>query len=119
MYKTLVGMDKVEPIRNPEFDKVLLDNASCGYCASHQYELVVSWYLPVFQDLAARIASALKENGRDRLKEIRVATFQTRQDLHKRLLESRLADMGPKTPQTEEAFHKCMKRAAALAASMF
>ena len=53
MCETIDRMGKVEPAFVEDYDRVLLENASCGYCRSHQYELAAGWYLPVAEEIVA------------------------------------------------------------------
>ena len=61
---SLAELDKVEKVRNPHFDKVLLDNALCGYCRSHQYEGVRDWILPLISETAADLRARLASGER-------------------------------------------------------
>ena len=111
MYETLEGMNRVEKIQNPDFDRVLIDNASCGYCESHQYELMAHWYEPslkVFLDW-----------GSDRLDRGDISEFTTPPEFPKtvnglrgKLLDSKLVDLRPTLERTPENYRAAMERAA-------
>jgi len=46
-------LDAVERIRNPDYEHILFENASCPYCMSHQFEFAKGWYLPRAREIAA------------------------------------------------------------------
>ena len=52
LWRTFEKTDAVRKIENPDFARVLLDNASNSYCHSHQYELANYWYAPTFEAFA-------------------------------------------------------------------
>ena len=64
LWESYLRLDAVEKIRFPDFPKTLFDNASCGYCRSHQYELARHWYAPRMHKAAERLAKAVAANDR-------------------------------------------------------
>ena len=92
----------MEKIKNPDFTKTLMENASCNYCRSHQYELVRHWYAPRVKAMAARLKDAV-ERG-DRKAVIRTDANEERRAVRERPLES----LRPTLPRTEENFRKVM-----------
>lgn len=60
-------LDAVEKVRNPDFYKVLLDNALNTYCRSHQYEGVKGWILPLVAETAADVRARLAKGVRQPL----------------------------------------------------
>ena len=60
-------LDAVEKVRNPDFYKVLLDNALNTYCRSHQYEGVKGWILPLVAETAADVRTRLAKGVRQPL----------------------------------------------------
>ena len=108
LWESYRRLDAVEKIRNPDFARTLFDNASCGYCRSHQYELARHWYAPHMRDIARRIAKAVAAD--DRKAELRGDAEKERQELMGRPLES----LGPSTPRTEANFRAAMASVAAL-----
>ena len=58
---SLDRLEKVEHIRNPDFEHVFFENSACGYCLSHQAEYARGWYVPattwLTDILAARAAA--------------------------------------------------------------
>ncbi|MDD3587472.1 MAG: alpha-N-acetylglucosaminidase TIM-barrel domain-containing protein [Thermoguttaceae bacterium] len=112
LHKTLVRMNKVEPIRNPDFDKVLIDNASNGYCMSHQYELMAYWYKPTFDSVATWAKETLKSNNKNDFVKARTQMIAKRIALLKKTQTTSLANMAPNAPQTHEAYVELMKQLA-------
>ena len=54
LWESYERLNKIENISNPNFKRVLLENAVCSYCRSHQYEAARYLYLPrarAFSDL--------------------------------------------------------------------
>ncbi|MDO4571365.1 MAG: hypothetical protein Q4D38_13345 [Planctomycetia bacterium] len=65
LYETWERCNAIEPIQNPNFGWVLLDNASCHYCRSHQYELMDRWYLPVVREIAGSVKEYVSGERKD------------------------------------------------------
>jgi hypothetical protein len=102
LWESYLRLDAVEKIKNPDFTKTLMENASCNYCRSHQYELVRHWYAPRVKAMAARLKDAV-ERG-DRKAVIRTDANEERRAVRERPLES----LRPTLPRTEENFRKVM-----------
>ncbi len=118
MYETLVQLNAAEKIQNPDFDRVLLDNASCGYCQSHQYELMNYWYLPSLTALTDWCAQRLDKDDKSDFafpESIRKA----KNDAYQKTLNSKLADMRPTLERTPENYRRTMEQAAAAARLLF
>ncbi len=115
LYRTLVRMNEVEPIANPDFDKVLLENASCGYCMSHQYELVNSWYLPTFRIMADWIQATLDKNQKTDFNDGKKLVVAKRGEIYQKMMKTPLKDQAPKGTPSEGEFKNCMTRGAKLA----
>ncbi len=64
LWESFLRLDAVEKVRNPDFPRTLFDNASNGYCRSHQYELARYWYEPRAKAMAAQVAKAVAKNSR-------------------------------------------------------
>ncbi len=109
IYKTFVKINKIEPVRNPNFPKVLLDNASNGYCMSHQYELAANWYLPTIRELTNWAKSSVLNNGKIDFKKGRATVLAKRNEYYERTNSTPLTEMAPQSPQTFEQFAKIMK----------
>ena len=102
LWESYRRLDAVEKILNPDFEKTLFDNASCGYCRSHQYELARHWYAPHMMDIAKRIGAAIASG--DRQAALRGDSEQERQKLMSRPLES----LSPALPRTAAKFRETM-----------
>ena len=99
IYDSFRRLDAVEKIRNPDFDKVLFDNASCGYCRSHQAELARHWYLPVMRLLADTLTAKVEANDRT---DYSAPALRTQVEALLRTLQKRsLVELRPTAPRTE------------------
>ncbi len=116
--ETLEKMNAAEPIQNPDFDRVLLDNASCGYCQSHQYELMERWYLPSLNVFLKWCDDRLA--AEDRSEFTPPEEFpKVLKETHEKLLNTKLAQMRPTLPRTPENYRRTMKNAADAARLLF
>ena len=96
--ESLVRLNAVEPVANPAFDRVLVDNATCSYCRSHQYEAARHWYAPCMRDLSRFI---LEKTTNDARVPVPVKAFaENSDDYRKRMLERPLSEMAPSYPRT-------------------
>jgi len=109
LWESFLRLDAIEKVRNPDFPRTLFDNASNGYCRSHQYELARYWYLPRAQAMAKLVAKAVAEGDRKATLSIAPAEPE-RQALMARPLES----LRPVKPRTEANFHAVMRAVSAL-----
>ena len=107
-------LDAIEKIRNPNFAKVLIENATCGYCASHQYEAAEYWYKPAAHDFADDLVRRVTAGDRSPLGPYE--TYDTYRD--KRLYAKPLAEMRPTLARTQENFTRVMNALAAAAESV-
>ncbi|MBQ3340785.1 MAG: hypothetical protein IJG84_02735 [Kiritimatiellae bacterium] len=104
-------LNAVEPVRNPNFPKVLVENATCNYCASHQYEAAEYWYKPAMRAFADMIAGKVSGGDRTpiplqpRLAAYRAAHMNARP----------LSEMRPTLPRTQESFSRVLMAFAAAA----
>ena len=64
LWESYVRLNEVRKVENPEFPRVLLDNASNDYCRSHQYELARYLYAPRAHGFATLAANLLARNDR-------------------------------------------------------
>ena len=98
-------LDAIEHVRNPNFPKVLVENATCSYCASHQYEAAEYWYKPAIREFAETIAGKVLGDDRSpiplqpRLGEYRDA----------RMYAKPLAAMRPTLPRTQESCSRALR----------
>ena len=102
LWESFLRLDAVEKVRNPDFPKTLLDNASCGYCRSHQYELARHWYAPRMAKMAARLAAAVAAGDRN------AALFDDPKAERRALLERPLESLKPVRPRTGERYRQTM-----------
>lgn len=100
-------LDAIEKIQNPDFEHVLVDNATCGYCRSHQAEAARYYYLPVMKMLAetirAKVASGDKTAYDAKALAARFAAVR------EQLLKRPLAEMRPTLPRTRANFMNVLK----------
>ena len=112
--ETLDHMESIEHIRNPEFDKVLIENANCWYCVSHQAECAKYFTTPAIEDAVRTIRGQIARNDRkgalkaERLEEFRAA-----------MRAKRLESMRPLEPRTEENWRRTMLDLERAAAAVF
>ena len=98
-------------MRNPNFPKVLVENATCNYCASHQYEAAEYWYKPAMREFADMIIGKVESGDRSsiplqpRLAAYRAAHMNARP----------LSEMRPTLPRTQESFSRVLMAFAAAA----
>ena len=102
LYESYLRLDAVEKIRNPDFEHVLYDNATCSYCRSHQYEVARWWAAPAMADLAAQLAERAAASDRSPLPTL----FPDR--YRERSLHRPLAEMRPTLPRTSENWRRVM-----------
>ncbi len=103
LWESFLRLDAVEKVRNPGFPKTLFDNASCGYCRSHQYELARHWYASRMKEMAARLARAVAAGDRT------VALFDDPEAERRALMEVPLESLKPVRPRTEANFRKVLR----------
>jgi hypothetical protein len=104
LWESYQRLDAVEKIRNPDFSKTFFENASCGYCRSHQYELARHWYAAHFGKVVANLEKAVAAG--DRKSVLGYDPEPERLALKAKPLES----LKPTLPRTEENFRKVMRR---------
>jgi hypothetical protein len=105
LYDTLRRLDAVHPVANPSFGQVLIDNASCYYCRSHQYELAQHWYLPVMLDRTKAMRARLSADDRTPFS----YGSEFSDALHAKLLKTPLDSMRPTMPRTAETLRKTLR----------
>ena len=104
-------MNAVEPVVNPNFPKVLVENATCGYCASHQYEAAEYWFKPSIRDFAGMIADKVRSEDRSPIP-VQPEPYAYRDA---RMYAKPLSDMRPTLPRTQESYSRVLERFAAVA----
>ena len=107
-------MEAIEHIRNPEFDKVLIENANCWYCVSHQAECAKYFTTPVAREMISRLkAKVLSGDRKGPLADIPVT------EMRKAMREKRLDAMRPVEPRSEENWRQTMLSFAKVAEKVF
>ena len=104
LWESYLRLDAVEKIQNPNFSKTLFENASCGYCRSHQYEFARHWYAPHMRTIAKNLAKALASGDKDA--KLSPNAENERLALKKKPLQS----LRPTQLRTEENFRKVMRK---------
>ena len=115
IWESYERLDGIEKIRNPNFKQVLLENAICGYCRSHQYEAARYLYLTRAKSVVDRIGSVLKRvaNGDQLAAEDKALTLGDSKDLVNLMLAVPLEAYRPTKPRTPENFRALMRELAA------
>ena len=101
-------LNAVEPVANPNFEHVLVDNSVNGYCRSHQYEAAAFWYEPLAEALVKAVLAKVAAGDRTPLDQRPLRAFG--EDCHERLLTRPLGEMRPAVPRTQEGFAAAMLR---------
>ena len=110
LYESYLRLDAVEKIRNPDFEHVLYDNASCGYCRSHQYEVAQHWAVPAMTDLANMLAERAAAGDKSPIPPLNQDRYRER-SMHRSL-----AEMRPTLPRTPENWRRVLGELAAVSA---
>ena len=106
--ESLDRLNAVEKVRNPNFARVLVDNATCRYCASHHYESAEYWYKPAICAFADDFVRRVQTN--DRTKPSPCKSFdELRQEY---IFARELEAMRPALPRTQENYVRTLKRMA-------
>ena len=103
LWESYERLTKVESVPNPNFPRVLLDNAANSYCQSHQYELARYWYAPRAHKWAEKITSIIRSGDR----KARLVLNDSKK-VHAELLNRPLKSMRPTAKRTNEEFIKLM-----------
>ena len=93
-----------ERIVNPDFPKVLMENAACNYCCSHQYELARYWYAPAIGVFADGFARRAETGDRSALGPFPALGVYRDEVFMKRPL----GEMRPTSPRTQARFAKTL-----------
>jgi len=104
--ESLDRLAAVQKISAPDFDKVLLENASCSYCRSHQYEVAAGWYLPFAGDVVREIVRKVDAGERTELGESFIKTARTARQ--RELEERRIFTFRPNLPRTQAEFRRVL-----------
>lgn len=111
LYESLLRLDAIEKIRFRGFERTLKDNASAGYCRSHQYEVVRYWYVPLVNRFTAEIRRRISAGERKSMLEEKIAE-EWNLSLKNEFLDRPLEKMRPTAPRTRAAFMEVVRTAA-------
>lgn len=110
LYESYLRLNAIEPIQNPHFDSVLLDNASNGYCQSHQYELARYFYEPLMREMWDVIADCIKWDRRTQ--KISVSTNANR--LLEEMKKHPLKELRPRAERSPDAISRALRKLVAV-----
>ena len=97
-------MDEVCHIANPDFGRVLIDNAANYYCASHQAELAEHCYIPAFEAFARHIMEKVAADDRS------PPDAGVIKAVRDRTLDIPLESMRSSKPRTRAGFNSALDR---------
>ena len=103
LWESYLRLDAVEKVRNPDFAKVLFDNASCRYCRSHQYELSRHWYAARARAFAKCVGETVASG--DRKGDFSICDGETER---KALMETPLESLAPTLLRTPENYRRIL-----------
>ena len=119
IWESYERLDRIEKIANPNFKQVLLENAICGYCRSHQYEAARYLYVPrakAFAEMVTFTPLRLK-HGEKLTPEQMALKLGWPMDLVNMMLAVPLETFRPTKPRTPENFRLLMLELVAVAES--
>ena len=102
LWESYLRLKDVAPVPNADFPHVLLENATCGYCRSHQYEFVRHGVLPYVRSVVADVNRRVKASDRRE-------TFQ--QFDEKAFWSLSLRDLRPQAKRDAESLRQVLKAA--------
>lgn len=97
-------LNAIEPVLNPNFPKVLVENATAGYCASHHYESAEYWYKPGIREFAAVIEEKVRASDLSALP--KMPSFEEYRDAH--MFAKPLDAMRPTLPRTQKSYERAL-----------
>ena len=117
LWESYERLDRIEKIANPNFKQVLLENAVCGYCRSHQYEAARYLYVPRARAFADTIKGLVRaaESGTELTPEQKALKLDWSTDLVNLMLAVPLETFRPTRSRTPENFRALMRELAAVA----
>lgn len=98
-------MNAIEPVSNPNFPRVLVENAICNYCASHQYEAAEYWYKPAICEFADLVSCKVSDGDYSPIRFTHDRDFY--RDMH--MYAKPLAAMRPSQPRTQANYSRVMR----------
>ena len=117
IWESYERLDRIERITNPNFKQVLLENAICGYCRSHQYEAARYLYVPRAKAFADMLEGQLRAGrfGGALTPAQKALKLDCSTDLVNMMLAVPLEAFRPTKPRTPENFRALMLELAAAA----
>ena len=101
--ETFDHMEVIEHIRNPDFDKILIENANSWYCVSHQAECAKYFTTPLAREMIRRLKANVVAGDRSKtLKDLPVT------EMRNAMRQMRLDAIRPVEPRSEENWRKTM-----------
>lgn len=102
--ESLDRLDRIEKIRNPDFEHVLFDNAADYYSRSHHAELARHWYVPETDETCAILQERARKGDWSPLPEGVTRRFE-----ELRLLAHPIRSLAVAVPRTAENYRKTME----------
>ena len=106
LWESFERLDRVEKVRNPDFPRVLMENAINDYCIGYQYEAAEYMYRPEIRDIDEAVCALIDGGDRKAALDVRIA------DYRKWMLGTSLKDMRPTLARTPENYRKTMLKLA-------
>ena len=105
------------PVFGRDFAKVLLDNASCWYCRSHQYEIAAGWYIPFAEAFVREVLRRVAGGERERLPDewATKTLLAGLADLQEKGVEA----YRPSSPRTADEYRRVLTAASQIGAKVF
>lgn len=114
LWESFERLNRIEKVVNPNFPQILLENATCGYCRSHQYEAARYLYLPRARAFARAVRDMVAhvKGGGIIPDERKTLGLDGSSDLINLLYAMPLEHYRPKRPRTSERFQALMRELA-------
>ena len=106
LWESYLRLNEVENVRNPDFPRILLENAVNHYCIGYQYEAARYLYCPSIRDVDEAVRALLKKGDRRGMLEVKPS------DYHAWMMGTPLKEMAPTLPRTLENYRRTMLRLA-------
>ena len=100
LWDSLQRLRAIEPVRYPDFEHTLAENAGNDYCRSHHAEFAQHWYAPCMKDLSDALLAKVAANDRTPL-DVKPLAARS-QALRQMCFRAKLQDLAPRLPRTDE-----------------
>ena len=104
LWETFLRTGEIERIRLPGFDRILVQNAVNGYCASHQAEAAEHLYLPMLRAWRGMLAEKFRSG--DRRADVDPSPLR---DMVDEFWKRDLEGMRPRSPRTPAEYARTMR----------